>query len=135
MKLSLGWKGFDNFSSSENVFNPYCLNSFEPQKICHFVRISLFVCFMLSVFFDLNQHHLKDPWLEKNMNVETDNFANHPKELLNDRKRSFTCNQCYYTGDRPGNLKKNNMFWFIMVLLAHIVITLPQHPLPSRATR
>ena len=65
MKLSLGWKGFDNFSSSENVFNPYCLNSFEPQKIFHFPRISLFVCFMLSVFFDLNQHHLKDPWLEK----------------------------------------------------------------------
>ena len=27
------------------------------------------------------------------MNVETDNFANHPKELLNDRKRSFICNQ------------------------------------------
>ena len=106
MKLSLGWKGFDNFSSSENVFNPYCLNSFEPQKIFHFHRISLFACFMLSVFFDLNQHHLKDPWLEKNMNVETDNFANHPKELLNDRKRSFTCNQCNYTGDRPGNLKK-----------------------------
>ena len=65
MKLSLGWKGFDNFSSSENVFYPYCLNSFEPQKIFHFPRISLFVCFMLSVFFDLNQHHLKDPWLEK----------------------------------------------------------------------
>ena len=40
------------------------------------------------------------------MNVKTDNFANHPKELLNDRKRSFTCNQCNYTGDRPGNLKK-----------------------------
>ena len=106
MKLSLGWKGFDNFSSSENVFNPYCLNSFEPQKIFHFPRISLFACFMLSVFFDLNQHHSKDPWLEKNVNVETDNFANHPKELLNDRKRSFTCNQCNYTGDRPGNLKK-----------------------------
>ena len=68
------------------------------------------------------------------MNVETDNFANHPKELLNDRKRSFTCNQCNYTGDRPGNLKRKNMFWFIMVL-AHVVITLPQHPLPSRATR
>ena len=68
------------------------------------------------------------------MNVETDNFANHPKELLNDRKRSFTCNQCNYTGDRPGNLKKKNMFCFIMVL-AHVVITLPQHPLPSRATR
>ena len=65
MKLSLGWKGFDNFSSSENVFYPYCLNSFEPQKIFHFPRISLFACFMLSVFFDLNQHHLKDPWLEK----------------------------------------------------------------------
>ena len=65
MKLSLGWRGFDNFSSSENVFYPYCLNSFEPQKIFHFPRISLFVCFMLSVFFDLNQHHLKDPWLEK----------------------------------------------------------------------
>ena len=65
MKLSLGWKGFDNFSSSENVFNPYCLNSFEAQKIFHFRRISLFACFMLSVFFDLNQHHLKDPWLEK----------------------------------------------------------------------
>ena len=109
MKLSLGWKGFDNFSSSENVFNPYCLNSFEPQKIFHFPRISLSVCFMLSVFFDLNQHHLKDPWLEKNMNVETDNFANHPKELLNDRKRSFTCNQCNYTGDRFGNLKKKNV--------------------------
>ena len=31
------------------------------------------------------------------MNVETDNFANHPMELLNDRKRSFTCNQCNYT--------------------------------------
>ena len=58
---------FDNFSSSENVFNPHCLNSFEPQKIFHFPRISLFVfCFMLSVFFDLNQHHLKNPWLEKN---------------------------------------------------------------------
>ena len=82
MKLSLGWKGFDNFSSSENVFNPYCLNSFEPQKIFHFPRTSLFI------------------------NVETDNFANHPKELLNDRKRSFTCNQCNHTGDRPGNLKK-----------------------------
>ena len=134
MKLSLGWKGFDNFSSSENVFYPYCLNSFKPQKIFHFPRISKFVCFMLSVFFDLNQHHLKDPWLEKNMNVETDNFANHPMELLNDRKSSFTCNQCNYTGDRPGNLKKNNMFWFIIVL-AHVVITLPQHPLPSRATR
>ena len=67
------------------------------------------------------------------MNVETDNFANHPKELLNDRKRSFTCNQCNYTGDRPGNLKKKNMFWFIMVL-AHVVINLPKHPLPSRAT-
>ena len=110
MKLSLGWKGFDNFSSSENVFNPYCLNSFEPQKVFHFLRISLSVCFMLSVFFDFNQHHLKDPWLEKNMNVETDNFANHPKELLNDRKRSLTCNQCYYTGDRPGNLKKKTCF-------------------------
>ena len=68
------------------------------------------------------------------MNVETDNFANHPKKLLNDRKRSFTCNQCNYTGARLGNLKKKNMFWFIMVL-AHVVITLPQHPLPSRATR
>ena len=62
---ALGWKGFDNFSSSENVFNPYCLNSSEPQKIFHFPRISLSVSFMLSVFFDLNQHHLKDPWLEK----------------------------------------------------------------------
>ena len=40
------------------------------------------------------------------MNVETDNFANHPKKLLNDRNRSFACNQCNYTGDNPGNLKK-----------------------------
>ena len=30
--------------------------------------------------------------------------------------------------------RKKNMFCFIMVL-AHVVITLPQHPLPSRATR
>ena len=65
------------------------------------------------------------------MNVQTDNFA---KKLLNHGKRSFTCNQCNDTGDWPGNFKKKNMFWFIMVL-AHVVITLPQHPLPSRATR
>ena len=34
-------------------------------------------------------------------------------------------------------IREKNLFWFIVVrslLLAHVVITLPQHPLPSRAT-
>ena len=62
------------------------------------------------------------------MNVETDNLANHPKELLNDRT-SIETNATTQAIDLA-----KNMFWFIMVL-AHVVITLPQHPLPSRATR
>ena len=58
------------------------------------------------------------------MNVETDNFANHPKKLLNDRKRSLTCNLCNYTSDRPSNLKiKKNIFWFIMVRSLHVAWT------------
>ena len=62
------------------------------------------------------------------MNVETDNFANHPKELLNDRT-SIETNATTQAIDLA-----KNMFWFIMVL-AHVVITLPQYPPPSRATR
>ena len=37
--------------------------------------------------------------------MHTNNFANHPKKLLNDTKRSFTCDQCNYTSDSPSNLK------------------------------
>ena len=49
MSLSLKWNAFDYFNSSENVLNPYCLNSFELQKKLHFPRISLFDWFILSV--------------------------------------------------------------------------------------
>ena len=133
MKLSLGWKGFDNFSSSENVFNPYCLNSFEPQKIFHFPRISLFVCFMLSVFFDLNQHHLKDPWLEKTWMWKQTTLPTIPRSFwMTERGPSLATNATTQAIDLA-IWRKKNMFCFIMVL-AHVVITLPQHPLPSRAT-
>ena len=68
------------------------------------------------------------------MNVETENFANHPKELLNDRRGPSLATNATTQAIDLAIWRKKNMFWFIMVL-AHVVITLPQHPLPSRATR
>ena len=40
------------------------------------------------------------------MIVKNRQQTNHPKKLLNDRKRYFTCNQCNYTSDRPSNSGK-----------------------------
>ena len=36
---------------------------------------------------------------KKNMDLQTDNFAKHPKKTLNDRKKFYSCYQCKYTSD------------------------------------
>ena len=41
------------------------------------------------------------------MEMQADNFAEHPKKPLNDGEKSFRCNQCNYTCDRPGKLKSH----------------------------
>ena len=131
MKLSFSWKGFDYFNSSENVLNSYCLNPYELQFF-FFIFLG-FVCLFhvispTSTSFDTT---FKIKWMWK-----TDNRQTIPRSFwMTERGTSLATNATTQAIDLA--IREKNLFWFIVVrslLLAHVVITLPQHPLPSRAT-
>ena len=44
---------------------------------------------------------------EKNMDLQTGNFAKHPKKPLNYREKSYSCYQCKYTSDISSSLKSH----------------------------